>query len=203
MREKLIVIAAEILTTDGPKALTTRRIAAEAGTSTMVVYTYFGSMDQLRRELRHDGFMYLCKAIDKLPSTDDSVADLAAALGTYADLGVENLTWYRALFADLPPEQDAQAGAGVHERLVALVDRCVVSGRFTRPEPRMTTIWAAELWLVVHGVVNLNQSPLLTVESARFWLADMLYRLMVGFGDRPDRASESINQALHIHVGSD
>lgn len=196
VRENLLVTAAEILATEGATALTSRRLAAAAGTSTMALYTYFGSMDQLRRDLRRDGFTHLCHAIDKVPTTDDAVTDLAAAAATYVRLGSDNPAWYRALFADLPPESDAGSGVGVHERLGALVERCVVAGRFPRPDETTTTMWAAEIWLVAHGVVNLSQSQLLPAEPTRFLLGDMLFRLVVGFGDRPDLAKVSIDRAL-------
>lgn len=195
VRDRLLATAADILATEGPRSLTTRRLATEAGTSTMAVYTYFGSMDDLRRELRSDGFAHLCDALDALPSTEDPLVDLAAAVGTYVALGTTNPAWYRALFVDLPPDDDDQAGIGVYERLVALVDRCIRAGRFTDSEPA-AAVWAAEVWLAGHGVVNLGQSRLLPVDSLRHLLSDMLYRLAVGFGDRPDRARASVEESL-------
>ncbi len=196
VREKLLAMAAEVLATDGPKALTTRRLATEAGTSTMAVYTYFGSMDELRRELRRDGFAYVCTAIDAVPRTDDAVADLATVVDAYVALGADNPAWYRALFIDLPPEHDDHLGVGVHQRLVALLDRCVDTGRFSRPEPAGGHLWAAEVWLAAHGVVHLTQSRLLPAEALNHLQGDMLFRLCVGFGDRPELARASIDSSL-------
>ena len=45
VRETLIQTACRLLTTEGADALTTRRIAAEAGTTTMALYTRFGSKE--------------------------------------------------------------------------------------------------------------------------------------------------------------
>jgi AcrR family transcriptional regulator len=47
----LIDRAARLFSEAGPAALTTRRLAAEAGTSTMAIYTHFGSMSELIREI--------------------------------------------------------------------------------------------------------------------------------------------------------
>ncbi|KRF20619.1 hypothetical protein ASG90_18805 [Nocardioides sp. Soil797] len=195
VREKLLSVAAHVLAVDGPRALSTRRLAAEAGTSTMSVYTYFGGMDQLRRELRRDGFARLCVALDDVPSTPDPVADLAAAVLTYVTVGVDNPAVYRALFVDSPPERDDDAGAGVHDRLTDLVRRCAEAGRFDLGEPALASMWAAEVWLTAHGAVHLTQAGLLAAEPIRFLATDMLYRLLVGYGDRPERARASIDEA--------
>jgi hypothetical protein len=47
----------------------------------------------------------------------------------YFACGVANPHLYRAVFLDPPPEDDG-LGAGSYERLVALVRRCVIGGRF-------------------------------------------------------------------------
>lgn len=195
VRAKLFSVAARVLATDGPKALTTRRLAAEVGTSTMSVYTHFGSMDQLRRELRRDGFDRICAAIDTVSATHDPVADLATAVLTYVTVGIENPAVYRSLFADAPPERDDDAGAGVYDRLLGLVGRCVDAGRFDPAEPTLASVWAAEAWLTGHGVVNLAHAGLLPAEPIRFLATDMLYRLMIGYGDRPESARASIDDA--------
>ncbi len=196
VRERILAAATDVLAAEGPRALSTRRLAAEAGTSTMAVYTYFGGMDELRRELRRDGFAQLCAALDALPATDDPVADLAAAVGTYVALGAAHPARYRALLVDLPPEHDEGAGAGVHERFAALIDRCAGAGRLPHHEPGLTAMWAAQVWLAAHGVVHLTQSRLLPAEPVGHLLADMLQRLLVGFGDRPERARASVTRGL-------
>ena len=196
VRDALFATAAAVLTTDGPKALTTRRLATEAGTSTMAVYTYFGGMDQLRRELRQDGYLHLCASLDAVPDTEDPVADLAAAVSSYVRLAIENPARYHVLFADLPPGSDELAGAGVHDRLVGRVERCATAGRFDEPERVLAQVWAAEVWLAAHGVATLAHSRLLPTESMTYLLGDMLYRLAVGFGDVPERARASIDHGL-------
>ena len=196
VRAKLFSVAAEMLASDGPRALTTRRLAAGAGTSTMSVYTHFGSMDQLRRELRRDGFDRLCAALDAVPVTRDPVADLAAAVLTYVTAGVEDPAVYRSLFVDAPPEGDDDAGTGVYDRLRGLVDRCVDAGRFDDADPTLASTWAAETWLAGHGAVNLTHAGLLPAEPIRFLVTDMLYRLVIGFGDRPDSARASLDSAI-------
>ena len=71
VRAALIEAAARLITEGGPAALSTRRLATEAGTSTMAVYTYFGSMS----EIVHDGLARLEQAFSLVELTDDPVAE--------------------------------------------------------------------------------------------------------------------------------
>lgn len=48
--------AARLLAKEGAAGMSTRRLAAEVGVSTMALYTHFGGMDGLCREARREGF---------------------------------------------------------------------------------------------------------------------------------------------------
>ncbi|MEV6493684.1 TetR/AcrR family transcriptional regulator [Actinoplanes sp. NPDC051633] len=151
VRMSLIETGARILAGDGRSALSTRRVAAEAGTSTMAVYTHFGSMDQLCRAIRAEGFARLAERLDALPRTGDEVADLAAAGLVYFTSGLTSPEMYRAMFTDRPAEGDGDAGVGIFERLVEDVRRCIAAGRFPSADPSMTAAWAGEIWTMRHG----------------------------------------------------
>ena len=71
--EALLTAAHRLLAEDGPEALTVRRIAGEAGMSTMNVYSRFGGKDGVIDELYADGYRRLVADIDAVPSTDDVV----------------------------------------------------------------------------------------------------------------------------------
>src|SRR2546430_15633515 len=77
MRPALLEVAARLLAEEGPAALSTQRIAADAGSSTMAVYTYFGGMSGLVREIVHAGFARLEENLNRVHDTDDPVADMA------------------------------------------------------------------------------------------------------------------------------
>jgi AcrR family transcriptional regulator len=194
IRATLIETAARILATDGPHALSTRRLAAEAGTSTMAVYTHFGSMDQLRRAIRAEGFARLAGQLDALPHTEDAVADLAAGGLTYLASGLASPELYRAMFTDRPPEGDGDAGAGIFQRLAGDVTRCITAGRFCPADPALATAWAGEVWTMRHGVVTLALTGLLPLQQVRFLLIDMTYRLAIGYGDDPSAARRSVDE---------
>lgn len=195
-RAALIETGARILAVDGPGALSTRRLASETGTSTMAVYTYFGSMDELRRAIRAEGFTRLAATLDALPRTPDAVADLAAGGLAYLTSGLASPALYRAMFTDRPPDGDDGAGAQVFQRVVDDVTRCMAAGRFEGSDSSMAVPWAGEIWTMRHGLVTLALSGLLPTPQIRFLLADMTYRLAVGYGDTPAAARHSVDEGM-------
>jgi AcrR family transcriptional regulator len=189
----LVEAAARVLAEEGPAALTSRRLAAEIGSSTMAVFSRFESMAEVRWAVREEGFARLNARLDAMPASDDPVADLVAAGEVFFASGVANPHLYRAMFLDRPPEED-NLGAGTYERLVSLVGRCVTAGRFPAAKPSLVPVWAAQLWSMRHGMVTMTVAELLPDEQARFVLSDMTFRLLVGYGDDPARARRSIEQ---------
>jgi AcrR family transcriptional regulator len=194
-RVALIEAAARILAADGAGALSTRRLAAAVGTSTMAVYTHFGGMDELHRAVRQEGFARLAARLDDVADTADPVADLAAGGLAYFTTGLADPELYRAMFTDRPPAGD-DAGTVIFQRLTEAVSRCVDAGRFDSAEASLVQAWAGELWIMRHGMVTLALTGLIPEEQVRFLLADMTYRLAVGYGDDRAAARRSIDQAL-------
>jgi AcrR family transcriptional regulator len=193
----LIEAAARVLGEEGPAALTSRRLAAEIGSSTMAVFSRFRSMAEVRRAVREEAFARLDARLDAVPATDDPVADLVAAGAVFFASGVANPYLYRAMFLDPPPEDD-DLGAGTYQRLVALVDRCVTAGRFPAARESLVPVWAAQLWSMRHGMVLLAVTGQLPDEQARFVLDDMTVRLLIGYGDDPGRARRSVEHGNHL-----
>jgi hypothetical protein len=54
-----------------------------------------------------------------------------------------------------------------------------------------------------HGMVIMSVAELLPDEQARFVLDDMTFRLLVGYGDDPDRARRSIEQGSRAPAVAD
>ncbi|MQA13012.1 MAG: TetR family transcriptional regulator [Pseudonocardiaceae bacterium] len=193
VRTELVEAAARVLADEGPRALTTRRLAAEVGTSTMAVYTYFGGMDEVRRAVRREGFARLAAHLDATPRSADPVADLVAAGAAYLTNGLANPHLYRAMFLERPPDDDAAVGIDTFQRLVDAVRRCIEAGRFHQVNP-----WglAVQLWTMRHGMVSLALAGLLPAEQISRHIADMTMRLFVGYGDDPAAAQRSVDRAL-------
>lgn len=194
VRARLLATAARLLAEEGPAALSTRRLARELDVSTAAVYTYFGSVEQLRREVRMDGFARLESQLDLPGVSDDPVAAVSAAVTTFFDFGLRLPHLYRAMFVDRPPDEDA-AGEPTFGRLREAFARGVSSGRFPAVAPGQVELCAAQVWSMQHGMVTLVLSGALPVGAARAVLADMLVRLAVGYGDDRAAAARSVTSA--------
>ena len=82
-REALLAAAHDLLATEGPAALTVRRIAAAAGVSTMNVYSRFGGKDGVLDELFIHGFQRMSDEMADAPTSDDPIEDLMACGRAY------------------------------------------------------------------------------------------------------------------------
>jgi AcrR family transcriptional regulator len=191
----LIEAAARLLATEGPGALSTRRLAGAVGTSTMTIYTHFGSMSELHAAVRREGFARLALALEARADTDDAVADLVACGLAYLDAALAEPELYQAMFNHRPPQGD-DAGSGVFDLLVVRTRRCVDRGRFPDADPSRCPTWAGEVWTAVHGTVTLGLAGIIPDDQLRHLLAGTLYRLAVGFGDYPDAAQRSVDATL-------
>jgi AcrR family transcriptional regulator len=205
IRTALIDIAARLLSEEGPSALSTRRLAAEAGTSTMAVYTYFGSMSALVREIVHEGFARLQQVFDLVEPTDDAVADMALLGRAYRYNAVTNPDMYSVMFGTSAlagfelTEEDRQHGRYTLGAVVECADRCVETRRFRREDPFMV---AHQMWLGVHGTVTLELGEyLVDPYGADRCFEAQLISLMVGAGDGRGRATESVAVSMKRFSG--
>lgn len=194
VRNALIEAAARLLAEDGPAGLTTRRLAAEVGASTMRIYTHFGSMSDLHAEVRREGFGRLAAALRSVPTKTDPVATLAAAGAAYLRAALAAPELYRAMFNHRPPPGD-DAGHEVFDLLTEQVRRCIDQGDFPDADPARSAIWAGEVWAASHGACTLALSGTLPEDHVVDMLNDMMYRLAIGFGDRPESARRSVDAA--------
>ena len=101
--EALLAAAHRLLAEHGPESLTVRRLASEAGMSTMNVYSRFGGKDGVIDELYVDGYRRLVGAIDGVANTDDVRLDLLAVADAYRDFAHDNPTYYGIMFRSAVP----------------------------------------------------------------------------------------------------
>lgn len=188
----MIDAAARLLGEHGPDALTTRRVAAEVGTSTMAVYTYFSGMEDLKRAVAVEGFARLARHLDDVERTGDTVADVAALGGAYFVNAVANFHLYRFMFMEQLVEDDPDVGQGTFERLIEAIARAIDAGRFAPAEPERL---ATQLWSAAHGTVTLHKAGLLTFEDALECFTEMGANLFVAFGDKRSATRRSLEKA--------
>lgn len=199
VRDALVEAAARVIAQHEP--LTTRRLAAEVGTSTMAVYTHFGSLEEVRRAVRIAGFQRLREHLDRAAETDDPVADVTVLGWGYCVNAVRNPNLYRVMFMEAPlDERDAEVGLDTFERLVAGIQRCIDAGRFHRADP-----WelATRMWAMVHGASSLHIAGMLERAEVLRIAAATASAFMVDFGDDPAATKRSIVVATDRVAGSD
>ncbi|MET0467932.1 MAG: TetR/AcrR family transcriptional regulator [Aeromicrobium sp.] len=159
VRARLLEGAARILDEEGPSALSTRRLATEAGTSTMAVYTHFGSMGAVVDAVATEGFRRLIDRVDAVEKTDDPAADLLAAAVAYRENALENPHLYAVMFGAVSVRglggqgPDAAVAYAAFRQLVTVVERAMDAGRLRRDDPKSV---AAQWWSALHGYMMLE-----------------------------------------------
>jgi AcrR family transcriptional regulator len=195
-RSALIDIAARLLTTEGPQALSVRRVAAEAGMSTMPVYTHFGGMDGLVRAIVHEGFARMQRYFGLVRQTEDPVADMSLLGRAYRRNALANPHLYAIMFGNAThggfslTEADRQHGRYTLADVIACATRCIAAGRFRIGGAELV---AHQMWSATHGLVTLELGGyLIHPYDADQCFEAQLVGLMIGAGDTPERATSSV-----------
>ncbi len=191
----LIETAARLLAEEGPGALSTRRLATEAGTSTMAVYTYFGGMDDLVRAMVREGFMMLNDRMSAVAETEDPASDVAALGLAYRRNALEHRHLYGVMFGGSNlagfrlTDEDRQHGRYTLEILVKTVARCMAAGRFSAGDPELV---AHQMWIAVHGLVTLELGGyLIEPYDADTCFDAQIRSLLIAAGDESPAATQS------------
>jgi AcrR family transcriptional regulator len=196
VRSALIETAAELVATEGRAALTLRRLAKEVGTSTMAVYTHFGSMQELRREVRREGFARLRSREAAVRETKDPMADLTLLGAAYYLCATDSPNLYRAMFLDGPvDEADLETGLDTFMYLVKGVDRCLEQGRFPRVRSADPAELALDLWGLTHGLVSLQLAHLVPAHQVAEHLNSGARSLFAAWGDSEPKLRASAARA--------
>jgi AcrR family transcriptional regulator len=200
----LIEAAARLLAEEGPLALSTRRLAAAVGTSTMSVYTHFGGMDDLVRAMVHEGFERLNSRMGAVAATDDPVSDVAALGIAYRANALDHRHLYTVMFGGSSlggfslTDDDRQYGRFTLEFLINAVLRCMESGRF---RPGDAHLVAHQMWIALHGLVTLELGGYLVKPyDADACFNAQVHSLIVGAGDSIASATKSM-QDSHQRTG--
>ncbi|SHN47245.1 TetR/AcrR family transcriptional regulator [Cryptosporangium aurantiacum] len=192
LRHELVDAGGRLLAAEGPSALSTRRVAQQAGVSTTAVYSLFGDKAGLVREMFLAGFERLGEAFAAVPRTDDALGDLLALGRAYRTSALTNPHLYELMFGRPVPEfrPDAETGALIQptfDTLVAAVVRCVNEGVFEPAEPLDL---AVRINALAHGLCSLELRGALggADEARRHWdgAFDALLR---GLAPRPAAAT--------------
>ncbi|KAA9151775.1 TetR/AcrR family transcriptional regulator [Amycolatopsis acidicola] len=158
LRLRLLDKAGELLSTDGPKALSLRKLAGDAGTSTTAVYSLFGSKPDLVNALYAEGFRRFGERMAATGRTDDPAEDFVRLGLTYRESALADPHLYSIMFTKAVPgfEPGPEAEELARTTLAPLMDvvRDAIDGKvFADVAPETVVISA---WGLVHGLVSLE-----------------------------------------------
>jgi AcrR family transcriptional regulator len=157
-RHAILEAALSILTAQGHHALTVRRVASEAGCSTIGVYTWFGGKDGLVDALWIEAFSGFGEALRKARPRPGPLGRLRAQAFAYRKWALSHPSHYQLLFFNVIPDHEPSAEAltaalGAYSVLLSAVEE----GR-DRLELRVHDMEAVAhvCWATVHGLVSLQ-----------------------------------------------
>lgn len=177
----LLEAAHRLLAAEGSGALTVRRIATEAGMSTMNVYSRFGGKDGVIDQLYLDGYKRLFDTLAAVPETDQPADDLVAVGRAYRQFALDNPKYYEIMFRGFDPSQEStQTALSGLSAYVGRIERGVEAGKLVLPDDLDATGATAWLWATLHGLVSLELDEVgnTTVEWGRIF--DAALRSSVG-----------------------
>jgi AcrR family transcriptional regulator len=169
LRRNLTDAADHILTTEGPDALTVRRIAEALNASTKVIYSLFGGKEGLANELYLEGCDRLRHYIEGVV-LQDSVRDyVVKCCWAYWQFAMENPSYYAVMFNNaipqFQPKPESLANvATAFKILIQVLVQYQQDGKLVWREP---TEIIRVIWSPLHGVISLYLGQHYTEAEAR------------------------------------
>jgi AcrR family transcriptional regulator len=170
-REALLAAATEILGKDGVSAVTVRRVAEHAGTTTRAVYALFGDKDGLLRALFRLEAETMRRHHEAVPVDEDPIRELHALADAYRAAAHEQPQLYGLFIGSTavrPTEEDIAVSFRAFQRVQEAIGRAVKRG-LLRDGDQETL--GRQLWAVVHGLASLELAGCLgdSDEAAAHW----------------------------------
>jgi AcrR family transcriptional regulator len=174
-RERLLEAAEHVSAAEGWDAVTIRRVAREAGTSTRAVYALFDSKEGLEQALHEAMFARLRELLVASPASDDPRGDLLGQALAYRHWAIESPQRYAiAMHRFLGPRSGPRSARGLAVARAALaelqraVGRCRAAGLLGTHDPDEVVL---QLRVLVHGLAEFENIGLLGPDPEAAWRA--------------------------------
>lgn len=148
-REEIVAAALAVVRENGADALTAKAIAERLGVSTRPVFTCFGTMEEVRREVSDHAFRLFEERAEE--GLREAVPFFGFGM-RYIDFAREEPQLYRLLFLRPPIGERC----GISDVLTRISDRIAPSlvGIY-HITPEQARYYFRNLWLVVHSIATL------------------------------------------------
>jgi len=154
MRQRLLEVASQIIAQHGADALSMRKVATAAETTTAAIYSLFGGREALIEAVIVEGFARFAQHLKAVVHTADPAADLLSLGIAYRANALDNPHFYRVMFNDIYGATTAQHSDETFGMLVAAVRRV------TQDDELTARIRARRVWAYIHGLVSLELAGL-------------------------------------------
>src|SRR6516225_5934381 len=158
-RERFIFAGLRVLHERGAAELTVRRVAQQAGSSTMGIYSCFGGRAGMLEAIYQRGFELLEDAITNPPARADPSQPIIAIATAYRRFALGNPALYALMFErplpgfDPSPQLRSWALNLTFTPLVAQVARAQAGGLLAGDDPIRPSYL---LWTTVHGITSIE-----------------------------------------------
>lgn len=158
LRDKLLKISRRLLLAEGYRALSMRKIAAEAGVSATSIYLHFSNKDDLIHTLIEEAVDELTQTIEREVSEKQGcISRFKAAVQSYVNFALENPEKYEIIYLVQPdgmaryPKEKFRKIRHSYELLTGVISECVEQGLMELENPVMA---AYSIWAQLHGIVS-------------------------------------------------
>lgn len=128
-RTRIVEVAADLLASGSRDAVSTRAVAAAAGTQAPTIYRLFGDKEGLLDAVAEYGFAsYLARKPVPRPGADP-VEDLRAGWDLHISFGLDNPALFLLMYGDPRPGHTSPAAAAAFKVLQARVRSIAAAGR--------------------------------------------------------------------------
>jgi AcrR family transcriptional regulator len=173
-RERLLEAAERVSATDGWDALTVRRVAEEADTSTRAVYALFGSKEGLEQALHEAMFLRLRELSQGRAREDDPALDLIELALAYRRWATERperyaIAVHRFLGERSAPrsEEGLAVARSALDELRQVTRRCHDAGLLPGREVEEVIV---QMRTAVHGLAEFENLGLLGPDPRSHWM---------------------------------
>jgi AcrR family transcriptional regulator len=153
-RAQLVEVAAKLLATEGPDAVTTRSVALAAGVQAPTIYRLFGDKNGLLQAVAEHGFVNYVAGKHPIEAGDDPVENLRAGWELHVGFGLANPELFRLMHTVLGTPRGQAAAATGAAVLQARVHRAAEAGRLRVTERRAVELIRAAGTGVVFTLID-------------------------------------------------
>jgi AcrR family transcriptional regulator len=157
MRARILEAARERFLDEGLDGLSMRGIASKVGVSSMTLYLYYESRQDIVRHITIDGFKQLNAAVEKAFEGAKPADKLRTLATAYLDWALENKRWYAAMYNYIADEMAEAPGdpllAGPSTLIADLMKKQLIAAGHTDASASWHSTY---LWGALHGVAILS-----------------------------------------------